>query len=276
MGHSAPTASGPTDVPGRAPLGPVGPVGLAAEEELVRNSLKLALHVRAHSWAAADLGPLGVRGRSDVQQLDVRHLGERPSGAQHSGDQYSGVQHSGEVQMADAIDVLGRLMLPNAAPAGWAATLVTDLARGDKTLEAGVKLGKYAFHPTFLALADDASRIVGEAVHHIHVHRLHELVDVVRDCVGIAQHPAPEVELTSAADLATKGLEPPAPSITPSRVRRGPGRRRRVTGRKGGRAPDPVHLDELDWTAWELDTSGVRNVSEPVSVAEETPFDFGI
>ncbi|MFE9406571.1 hypothetical protein ACFYNY_33240 [Streptomyces sp. NPDC006530] len=263
MGHSAPTASGPTGVPGRAP---VDPFGLAAEEELVRNSLKLALHVRAHSWAAADLGPLGVRGRSDVQQLDVRHLGERPSGEQHSG----------EAQMADAIDVLGRLMLPNAAPAGWAATLVTDLARGDKTLEAGVRLGKYAFHPTFLALADDASRIVGEAVHHIHVHRLHELVDVVRDCVGIAQHPAPEVELTSAADLATKGLEPPAPSVTPSPVRGGPGSSLSVTGRKGGRIPDPVQLDELDWTTWELDTSGVRALSEPVSGAEEGPFGFGI
>ncbi|WP_266640005.1 hypothetical protein [Streptomyces mirabilis] len=77
--------------------------------------------MRAHSWAEADLGAAGVPGRGDVP---------------------------GERGTADAFDVLGRLTLPHSSPEGWTASLVTDLARGDATLEAAVKLGKYVLHPT--------------------------------------------------------------------------------------------------------------------------------
>ncbi|WP_158708913.1 hypothetical protein [Streptomyces sp. NRRL S-920] len=94
------------------------PVGTAAREGFVRSALALALHVRAHSWAEKDLGPVGVPGREDVP-------------------------HPGERGAAEAFDALGRLLLPNASPEGWAATLVTDLARGDETLETAVKVGKY-------------------------------------------------------------------------------------------------------------------------------------
>ncbi|MFE2467592.1 hypothetical protein ACFXA6_19725, partial [Streptomyces mirabilis] len=104
------------------------PVGVAAQEEFVRTSLALAVHVRAHSWAEADLGAAGELGQADVARL-------------------------GERGMADAFDVLGRLMLPHSSPEGWTATLVTDLARGDKKLEAAVKLGKYILHPTLLGPA---------------------------------------------------------------------------------------------------------------------------
>jgi hypothetical protein len=98
------------------------PVGVAAQEEFVRTSLALAVHVRAHRWAEADLGAAGVLGMDDVP-----HLGERG--------------------MADAFDVLGWLILPHSSPEGWTATLVTDLARGDKTLEAAVKLGSTSCTP---------------------------------------------------------------------------------------------------------------------------------
>ena len=131
------------------------PAGAAAQEEFVRTALALAVHVRAHSWAMADLGPLGVLG-----QVDVPHPGER--------------------QAADAFDVLGRLMLPHSSADGWTATLVTDLARGDEKLVAVVKLGKYVLHPTFLALADDATRVTGEALHSINVTRLYDLMRLLR------------------------------------------------------------------------------------------------
>jgi hypothetical protein len=131
------------------------PAGVAAQEEFVRTALALAVHVRAHSWARADLGPLGVLGQADIP-------------------------HPGERQAADAFDVLGRLMLPHSSPEGWTATLVTDLARGDEKLEAVVKLGKYVLHPTFLALVDDATRVVGEALHSINVTRLHDLTRLLR------------------------------------------------------------------------------------------------
>ncbi|MER6564385.1 hypothetical protein ABT300_43080, partial [Streptomyces sp. NPDC001027] len=107
------------DIPDRPPL------GTAAQEGFVRTSFALALHLRAHSWAEADLGAAGVRGQDDVP-------------------------HPGERLAADAFDVLGRLMLPHASPEGWTATLITDLARDDERLEAAVKLGKYVLHPTFL------------------------------------------------------------------------------------------------------------------------------
>ncbi len=135
------------------------PVGRAAQEGFVRTALALALHVRAHSWAEADLGEVGVAG-----QEDVSHLGER--------------------QAADAFDVLGRLMLPTSSDEGWTAALVTDLARGDETLEAAVKLGKYIAHPHFLALLDDATRVIGEALHNINVQRLEKLTEVLRDYAG--------------------------------------------------------------------------------------------
>ncbi len=105
------------------------------------------MHVRAHRWAEVDLGAAGVLGKDDVP-----HLGERGT--------------------ADAFDVLGRLMLPHSSPEGWTATLVTDLARGDTTLEAAVKLG--ILHPTLLALADDATRVIGEGRHGLNVRRLKE------------------------------------------------------------------------------------------------------
>ncbi|MFD5818883.1 hypothetical protein [Streptomyces sp. NPDC127038] len=132
------------DMPDRPPL------GAAAQEGFVCTSLALALHVRAHSWAEADLGAFGVPGRADVP-------------------------HPGERRAADAFDVLGRLMLPHASPEGWTATLVTDLARGDETLEAAVKLGKYVLHPTVLAILDDATRVIGEALHGLNMHDLEEL-----------------------------------------------------------------------------------------------------
>ncbi|MGQ4483055.1 hypothetical protein [Streptomyces sp. SAS_276] len=128
------------------------PVGAEAQEGFVRTAHALALHVRAHSWAAADLGIAGVAGQADVP-------------------------HAGERQAADAFDVLGRLMLPNSSAEGWTATFVTDLARGDERLEAAVKLGKYVFHPTFLALLDDTTRIVGEALHNLTVEKLTDLIN---------------------------------------------------------------------------------------------------
>ncbi|MFJ2833543.1 hypothetical protein ACIPC1_39385 [Streptomyces sp. NPDC087263] len=131
------------------------PAGAAAQEEFVRTALALAVQVRAHSWAMADLGPLGVLGQADVP-------------------------HPGERQAADAFDVLGRLMLPDSSSEGWTATLVTDLARGDEKLEAVVKLGKYVLHPTFLALADDVTGVTGEALHSINVTRLYDLTRLLR------------------------------------------------------------------------------------------------
>lgn len=54
----------------QAMLGPAfpdhPPLGAAAQEEFVRTALTLAVHVRAHSWAKADLGPVGVLGEADV------------------------------------------------------------------------------------------------------------------------------------------------------------------------------------------------------------------
>ena len=131
------------------------PVGDAAQEGFVRTALALALHVRAHSWAEKDLGAVGVPGQDDVP-------------------------HPGERRAAEAFDVLNRLMLPNASTEGWTATLVTDLARGDKTLEVAVKLGKYVLHPTFLALADDVTRLIGEALHSLNEQRLQELIRSMR------------------------------------------------------------------------------------------------
>ncbi|WP_329295610.1 hypothetical protein [Streptomyces sp. NBC_01455] len=165
------------------------PVGDAAQEGFVRTTLTLALHVRAHSWANADFGAAGVPGRDDVP-------------------------HPGERQAADAFDVLGRLMLPNASPEGWTATLATDLARGDATLEAAVKLGKYVLHPTFLALTDDATRIIGEALHNVNVRQLHNLIDELRVYVGTGSvHKAPEEVRTPAVDIPAWGHRPSVTEI---------------------------------------------------------------
>ena len=157
------------------------PVEAEAQEGFVHTALVLALHVRAHSWSERDLGAADVPGQDDVP-------------------------HPGERRSADAFDVLGRLMLPHASPEGWTATLVTDLARGDKTLEAAVKLGKYVLHPTFLALTDDATRLVGEAWHNINVDRLQELTQSLRHhaCAG---PPLPASEPTDAI-AAPMPLEP--------------------------------------------------------------------
>ncbi|WP_314416184.1 hypothetical protein [Streptomyces sp. DSM 40484] len=138
------------------------PVGIAEQEGFVHSALALAVHARAHSWAEADLGAAGVPGQDDIP-------------------------HPGEQRMADAFDALGRLVLPHASPEGWTATLVTDLAHGDKTLETAVKIGKYILHPTFLLLVDDTTRLVGEAQHNLNVQRLQELTDAVRQYAGAAE-----------------------------------------------------------------------------------------
>lgn len=154
----------------QAMLGPVvpdhPPVEAAAQKAFVRTALALAVHVRAHSWAEADLGPLGVLGADDVP-------------------------HPGERLAQDSFDVLGRLMLPNASAEGWTATLVTDLARGKPELETAVKLGKYVLHPTFLAFLNDATREIGVALHGINVRRLHELTHSLRH-YATGAGPAPE------------------------------------------------------------------------------------
>ncbi|MFJ4931666.1 hypothetical protein [Streptomyces sp. NPDC088736] len=157
------------------------PVGEAAQEGFVHTALTLALHVRAHSWAKADFGAAGVPGQDDVP-------------------------HPGERQAADTFDVLGRLMLPNASPEGWTATLATDLARGDTTLEAAVKLGKYVLHPTFLAVTDDTTRIIGEALHNINVRQLRNLIDELRAYADAGSvHKAPTELRTRAISIPTWG-----------------------------------------------------------------------
>ncbi|WP_371599973.1 hypothetical protein [Streptomyces sp. NBC_00564] len=166
----------------QAMLGPAftvrPPVGAAAQEEFVRNAIALAVHVRAHSWTEKDLGAASASGQADVP-------------------------HGGEIVTADAFDVLGRLMLPDSSPEGWTAALVTDVAGGDQTLEAVVKAGKYILHPTFLALTDDATRLIGEALHNINVDRLQKLAR------ALAQPPDPE-----ALQLATWCSSPPATPAT--------------------------------------------------------------
>ncbi|MFI6661473.1 hypothetical protein ACIBL8_38830 [Streptomyces sp. NPDC050523] len=153
------------------------PVEAAAQEEFVCTSLQLAVHALAHRWTEEDLGLAG--------QAEVPHLGER--------------------QTADAFDVLGRLMLPHSSAEGWTAAVLTDLTRGDETWGAVVKLGKYILHPTFLTLADDATRVMGEAVHNINVDGLRALADSVRQ-FGIAAEPVPEPIPT---------VESPAPEHDP-------------------------------------------------------------
>jgi hypothetical protein len=150
------------------------PVEATAQERFVRTALALAMHARAHSWSAADLGAAGVAGQDDVP-------------------------HPGEDRTADAFDALGRLILPHASPEGWTATLVTDLARGDKTLERAVKLGKYILHPTFLAVTDDATRVVGEALHQLNVDHLRKLTHMLRH-YAVAAGPSLPVP-TSAVDV---------------------------------------------------------------------------
>ncbi|MGW1713861.1 hypothetical protein [Streptomyces sp. NPDC002156] len=165
------------------------PVGAAAQSAFVCTSLQLAVHALAHRWSETDLGLAG--------QAEVPHLGER--------------------QTADAFDVLGRLMLPHASPEGWTAAVFTDLARGDEAWEAAVKLGKYILHPTFLALADDATRVVGEAVHHIHVDRLQALVDSVRHFACAAVPPPPAMPWVVRAPDGEP--EPDVPVMKPWVVR---------------------------------------------------------
>ncbi|MEU5959319.1 hypothetical protein [Streptomyces sp. NPDC047525] len=153
------------------------PVGEAAQEGFVRTALALAVHMRAHSWAKADLGQAGVPGQPDVP-------------------------HPGESRTADAFDALGRFMLPDASAEGWTAALVTDLARGDRTLEAAVKVGKYILHPTFLALTDDTTRIVGEALHNLNVRHLNELTRLLRHYAGVTDPPPPTVPLVTTPHAA--------------------------------------------------------------------------
>ncbi|WP_369034033.1 hypothetical protein [Streptomyces adonidis] len=174
------------------------PVGAEAREGFVRTALALAVHVRAHSWAKADLGAAGVPGQNDVP-------------------------HAGELRSADTFDVLGRLLLPNTSPEGWTATLVTDLARGDQKLEAAVKLGKYVLHPTFLALTDDTTRVIGEALHNINVRRLGQLADELRHWAGAAAPPLPEVPRIPTPIITETVLDEvvgdfPWPSVDPSTV----------------------------------------------------------
>ncbi|MER7686594.1 hypothetical protein [Streptomyces sp. NPDC097610] len=164
------------------------PLGAAAQEGFVRTALALAVHVRAHSWAEADLGAAGVRGQADAP-------------------------HPEERRTADAFDVLGRLMLPHSSPEGWTATLVTDLACGDKTLEAAVKVGKYILHPTFLALTDDATRVLGEALHNRSVRDLHELTDLLRHYAGAAEPSDPAAGRVPAPAVDVPAPEPDRPSV---------------------------------------------------------------
>ncbi|WP_458246836.1 hypothetical protein [Streptomyces sp. MAI_2237] len=163
------------------------PAGAAAQEAFVRTALALAMHVRAHSWAEADLGPADLRGQADIP-------------------------HPGERRTADVFDVLGRLMLPRSSPEGWTTTLVSDLARGDETLETAVKLGKYVLRPTFLAHTDDTTRLIGEALHNISVRLLYELAnDLLRLYEGVEPFD-PTASLDEPRCTGTRVLPPGAPS----------------------------------------------------------------
>ncbi|MGQ4385190.1 hypothetical protein [Streptomyces sp. SAS_270] len=198
------------------------PVGIAAQEGFVHTALALAVHIRARSWSERDLGAASVPGQDAVP-------------------------HPGEAGAADAFDVLGRLMLPHTSPEGWSATLVTDLARGNQRLEAAVKLGKYVLHPTFVALTDDVTRLIGEALHNLNVDRLQGLTRSLRHYASAAgpSHPADPVP-APAVDIPAP--MPDRPSVMGPESSEGPDsqpRFRRPRGPSSHRrmASEPVPPD---------------------------------
>jgi hypothetical protein len=172
---------------------PACPPGTAAQERFVGTALALAKHVRAHSWAEAELGAPSAPGRDDVP-------------------------HAGEHRMANAFDATGRMMLPHASPEGWAATVATDLARGDKTLETTVKVGKYILHPTPLALADDATRIIGEALHNLNVRRLQELTHSLRGYASATGTSHPVIPAEHGRPSVGGPKRPERPDSEPRRI----------------------------------------------------------
>ncbi|MEU2065005.1 hypothetical protein [Streptomyces sp. NPDC013455] len=136
------------------PPGPV-PGDAASQEKLVKAAGELAVLLRAYNWADSDI---------TVTALDDDIV--RP--------------HIGERGAADGFDALGKLILPEASPEGWASELVTSSAKGNPTLEAAVKFGKYLLHPTPLLVLDDFTKIVGQAVHSLNVIRLDTCVSDLR------------------------------------------------------------------------------------------------
>lgn len=204
------------------------PADAAAQEECIRTSVELAVHVRAHCWKDKDLLG-GVAGQPAVPL-------------------------EGERWAADVFDVLGRLMLPHATPQGWTATLVTDLAAGDKKLEAAVKLGKYVLHPTFLAITDDLTRMMGEALSNIKVQRLYGLTNSLRRLGG-----APEIDPGILEAEGVFGHLVPLPTREPDDL---PARSRRVLEVDD---PEPDAPDDLSRS------SSVLEVDDP---EPDTPDDL--
>ncbi|MFD0068911.1 hypothetical protein [Streptomyces sp. NPDC127574] len=164
----------------QAVLGPVLPdcqaIGTADQMAFVRAAIQFAGHVISHKWTEADLGGPSIPGREEEA-------------------------HDGERGTAAVFDVAGRLQLPHASAEGWAAAIATDAARGDRSLEAAVKVAKYVLHPTPLALADDATRVLGEGVHGMNVRRLQELALTLRDHATATEPSRPSAAPEPAVDV---------------------------------------------------------------------------
>ncbi|QTE03126.1 hypothetical protein [Streptomyces cyanogenus] len=186
--------------------GPV-PGDAASQEKLVKAAGELAVLLRAYNWADSDIAVTDLDGA-----VVVPHVGERAA--------------------ADGFDALGKLILPEASPEGWASELVTSAAKGNATLEAAVKFGKYLLHPTPLLVLDGFTEIVGQAVHDLNVRRLDACVGDLRTFM---QDDCPAVELTS---------EPIEPGVPPDDI--------------------PYRLDRLDdWATYTHAELTVETSNEP-------------
>ncbi|MEU6594349.1 hypothetical protein ABZ923_34970 [Streptomyces sp. NPDC046881] len=232
------------------PPGPV-PGDAASQGKLVKAAGELAVLLRAYNWADSDITV------TDLEDAAV-------------------VPHVGERGAADGFDALGKLILPEASPEGWASELVTSAARGNPKLEAGVKFGKYLLHPTPLLVLDDLTKIVGQAVHSLNVSRLDACVGDLRtfmqdDCPAVEparkfinpdvppgvisygwldSMDSPDYPVTQPSDYA---VEPTRASGTARSVRP---RAQAGRVRRTRLAPSGVisygRLDTLDWPATQL------------------------
>ncbi|MFC8514206.1 hypothetical protein [Streptomyces sp. NPDC057257] len=121
--------------------------------------------------------------------------------------------HPGERAVSLGFEIASLLSLRDAGAEAWASKALSEATRdSSREIKAAVKVTQYLLGPSLLTIANDLTRILGEAVAGINALRLQECVKNVSQAASeLRAHPAPPGDLPTLPS----SVSPPSPHPLP-------------------------------------------------------------
>ncbi|WP_406455709.1 hypothetical protein OH768_20695 [Streptomyces sp. NBC_01622] len=195
-----------------------------------RRALRSAAQDAIRNWLLTEVHALTVELRS--QHFAPETLQEVFSGPPGQSETPPGASrvHAGEKAVALAFEVASYVSLREAGPEAWARKGASVTARGSgKDIEAAVKIAQYLLGPSPVSMANDVTKMLGEAVANINKQRLQRCAAEVARAVAAYESslkPGAAPPLRDLQESPSAHVSPleDRPSVTPDQPSHRPAR----------------------------------------------------